>query len=96
MITIDVKIFNGLAPLPIRVYIDNINNFNDIRFSKNESFTESFSLTKGEYYIIISGSNPINGKTIISISGTDASNAVVDFNKTKTTEFYSSIFFVKI
>jgi hypothetical protein len=96
MITIDVKVFNGVAPLPIRVYIDNINNFNDIRFSKNESFIESFNLAKGEYYIIISGSNPKEGKTIISITGQDFNNANIDFNKTKTTEFYSAIFYLKI
>ena len=96
MITIEVKVMNGVAPLPIRVYIDNIHNFNDIRFSKNESFKENFNLGKGEYYIIISGSNPINGKTLISISGTDVNNTVIDFEKTKTTEFYSSIFYVKI
>ncbi len=96
MTTIEVKILNGVAPLPIRVYIDNINNFNDIRFSKNESFTESFNLAKGEYYIIISGSNPVDGKTTISVTGKDENDKVFDFNKTKTTEFYSSIFYVKI
>lgn len=96
MITIDVKVYGGVAPLPIRVFIDNIANFDDIRFSRDASFTESFQLANGEYYIIISGSNPPDGKTIVTVSGTDSAGNSFKFTKTKTGDLYSVLNYVKI
>lgn len=96
MITIEVKVYGGVAPLPIRVFIDNIANFDDIRFSRDASFTESFQLANGEYYIIISGSNPLDGKTIVTVSGTDSAGNAFKFTKTKTGDLYSVLNYVKI
>jgi hypothetical protein len=56
----------------------------------------NFDLGKGEYYIIISGSNPNDGKTTITISGKDESNNDLEWTKIKTTELYSSIFYIKV
>lgn len=96
MITIDVKVYGGVAPLPIRVFIDNIANFDDIRFSRNGSFTENFQLANGEYYIIISGSNPVDGKTIVTVSGEDSQGNKINYTKTKTGDLYSVLNYVKI
>lgn len=96
MITIDVKVYGGVTPLPIRVFIDNIANFDDIRFSRNSSFSEDFQLANGEYYIIISGANPIDGKTIITVKGEDSQGNKIYYTKTKTGDLYSVLNYVKI
>jgi len=70
MVTIKVDVSDGIAPIPIRVFINHLeNNEDDSKFSRDESFEESFDLNGGKYSILVTGKNNPGSSTQISVSG---------------------------
>ena len=94
MITIKVKVFGGVAPVPIEVFIDRDANTHDddIIIRRPISFEETLDLQKGNYTIIVSGKNPVGGRTEISITGKDSNGNDINLSKTKEVSNYSAIF----
>jgi hypothetical protein len=94
MITLDVKTKGGVCPFPIKVSIDNLdpnNNFHTA-MQQNGSFNQNFNLPKGQYAMIIGGSNAINGSTDINLTGTFVSGPNPQSHYNKTTSLYTAIF----
>lgn len=70
MVTINVEGAGGSFPVPVNVFIDNLNNTHDIHFKRDTSFEESFDLDPGcTYSILIGGQNSNEGRVRIRISG---------------------------
>lgn len=93
MINITVNVRGGMAPLPIKVIIDNLDNNHDIKFSRNNSFSENFNIPPGRYMIIISGMNPLGGSTEMIVSGDFTEGPLPTGNKTSEKTFYSQLFY---
>lgn len=93
MINITVNVRGGMAPLPIKVVIDNLDNSHDIKFSRSNSFSENFNLPSGRYMIIISGMNPEGGSTEMIVNGDFSEGPLPTSNKTTEKTFYSQLFY---
>lgn len=93
MINITVNVFGGLAPLPIKVIIDNLDNDHDIKFSRNNSFSENYILPPGRYMIIISGMNPSEGRTEMSINGNFSEGPLPTANKSSEKTYFAQLFY---
>jgi hypothetical protein len=96
MINIAVTVRGGIAPLPIKVAIDNLDNNHDIKFSRGGSFNESFNVPPGRYMIIISGMNPAGGTTEMNVSGDFNLGPLPTENKTTEKTYYSQLFYGEI
>lgn len=98
MITIKVKVYGGVAPIPIEVFIDkDVNSHeDDIIIRSPISFQQDVPLTPGEYAIIVSGKNPIDGRTEIIITGVDSNGNNINLSKTKTVSNYFASFILNI
>lgn len=95
-ITIEVSVTGGTVPVPIMAFIDKVNSNHDILIKRSSSFTETFSVELGEYNVIVSGENPIDGKSVVKVTHVD-SNGVTDSKEyTIKNEMYSKIFKVNI
>ncbi|GGI24573.1 hypothetical protein [Pedobacter mendelii] len=96
MITLKVTINGGIAPLPIKVYVDNLATTNDLRFTRDESFEEILNLQPGKYSIMVGGKNPQNGNTDISLTGDfkDGPDPQSSFNR--STPVFSVLYFIEI
>ncbi|PXY41104.1 hypothetical protein DMB65_09120 [Flavobacterium cheongpyeongense] len=93
MVNISVTVFGGLPPLPIKVIIDNLDNNHDIKFSRNNSFSEDYILPPGRYMIIISGMNPSGGKTEMHVHGDFSEGPLPTDEKTTEKTYYSQLFY---
>ena len=97
MITIEVKVYGGLAPVPINVTISEQNNLYNNDFSKDKSFKEKLELPRGIYEIVVSGQNPYNPdgndkiRTEIKVYGKTGTGNI-NLKKVKTVEEYSAGF----
>lgn len=69
-VKIKVDITGGRAPVPILIFIYNIDG-NRSTYERDYSFDESFPIEEGEHNIIISGENPIDGQTDIQVEYRD-------------------------
>lgn len=96
MTTIEVAVTGGVAPIPIKVFIDNLENSDDIRFTRNRSFSESFNLPSGKYMITVSGMNPLDGQTKIDVLGNFSQGPLPSPTQTATQPFYSELFYIEI
>ena len=98
MINIDVKVYGGIAPIPIEVFIDKDTNTHedDIIIRSPISFKQNVELAPGEYAIIVSGKNPIEGRTEINITGKDSDGNVIKMSKIKSVANYFASFILKI
>lgn len=98
MITIEVRVYGGVAPVPIQVFIDRDANTHDddIIIMSPISFKQIVPLSPGTYAIVVSGKNPLDGRTEISITGTDSSGNAVNLHKTKDIPNYSAVFIINI
>lgn len=96
MTNITVNVFGGVAPLPIRVMIDNLDNNDDIKFTRNKSFSENYNLPPGRYTIIISGMNPSGGRTEMQVSGSFLEGPLPTAQKTTNETYYSQFFYIII
>ena len=68
-IKVDVK--GGIVPVPILVFIDKVNSSHDTSIKRDKSFNETFTVDSGEYNVIVSGENPVNGQTDVEVTYTD-------------------------
>lgn len=89
-IKVDVK--GGIAPVPILIFIDKVNSDDDTRIKRNGSFNENFTVSVGEYNVIISGENPIEGQTYIEVEHTDDNSVTKTKKYVITRTIYSKIF----
>jgi len=97
MITISVTVKGGTAPLPIKVFIDNLNdNQYDQKITKDRSFSENFDLPSGKYMIVVSGMNPQGGTTDISVTGAFTVGPRPDSSTTAYKTLYSVLFYGEI
>jgi len=98
MITIKVKVYGGVAPIPIEVFIDrDVNSHDDdIIIRSPVSFQQDVDLNRGEYAIVVSGKNPIDGRTEITIAGHDSTGKAINLSKTKTVANYFASFIINI
>lgn len=93
MINITVNVKGGMAPLPIKVIIDNLDNNHDIKFSRSSSFSENFNVPPGRYMIIISGMNPKDGSTDMIVDGNFTEGPLPTAKLTTEKKFYSKLFY---
>lgn len=94
--TISVEVTGGVSPIPIKVVIDNINNTEDTSFKRELSFTESFDLAPGEYFITITGMNPQGGETDMEVNGDFETGPIPSHRQSSDEPFYSKFFYIKI
>jgi hypothetical protein len=81
MITIKVEVFGGLLPVPIRIEIDKRNKPIIQPFEENRSFIKQLDLSKGVRTISFTLKNPIDGNTIITVSGVSANGNEFEMKK---------------
>ncbi|WP_281635840.1 hypothetical protein [Flavobacterium marginilacus] len=93
-IKVDVK--GGTVPVPILVFIDKVNSNHDTSIKRDGSFDETFMIGEGEYNVIVSGENPINGQTDVEVDYTDNYGQKNNKNYNITNPIYSKIFKVFI
>ncbi|RYE59120.1 MAG: hypothetical protein EOP48_01940 [Sphingobacteriales bacterium] len=97
MVTIKVDVLNGTAPIPIRVFINHLeNDGDDFKFAKNESFEESFDLNPGEYSILITGKNNHSASTEITVSGECIKGPVPDETQKRDKGSYAVLFNLEV
>ncbi|MDI1256413.1 MAG: hypothetical protein PSV16_09940 [Flavobacterium sp.] len=96
MINITTTVFGGIAPLPIKVSIDNLDNDHDVKFARTASFNENFNLPPGRYMIVISGMNPKDGRTEMSVTGDFSEGPLPTPDRTTDKPFYSKLFYCVI
>ncbi len=96
MVTIEVQVNGGVAPLPIKVFIDNLDNLDDIRFTRTMSFTEHYALASGRYMLTVSGMNPDEGSTSIKLSGDFSKEPLPKSAQEATNRLYSILFYFEI
>lgn len=96
MITIKVTVRNGIPPVPIKVFIDNMENSNDIFFKSKMGFEQDFKVTSGKYIINIFGVSPKDGSTEISITGSFKAGPVPATPLTVPDQIYSESFYVEV
>ncbi|KQS35757.1 hypothetical protein [Pedobacter sp. Leaf194] len=96
MVTLKVTINGGIAPLPVKIYVDNLASTNDFRFTRDESFEEPLNLQPGKYSIMVGGKNPENGNTDVSLTGEfiDGPEPQSSFNR--STPVFSVLFFIEV
>jgi hypothetical protein len=93
MVTINVKVTGGIAPIPVMVDITNLDTKQNLKFESDKSFAKSFNVDLGRCTIIVSGMNPDNGKTEITISGSFKDGPHPSVKKATSKAFYSQLFF---
>lgn len=81
MVTIKVDVYGGRLPVPMRIEIDNRNNPKIEPFEKGQSFTKQLNLSKGVRTINFTLKNPIDGYTVITISGISANGNEFEMKK---------------
>lgn len=96
MMNITVNIYGGKAPIPIKVHIDNLDNNNDLYFSRSLSFNETYTLPEGRYSIIIAGMNAEDGHTNISISGNFKQGPLPEAEFTRKTPSYAVFLYIEV
>lgn len=96
MITLNATVNGGKPPVDIRVFIDNLNNSDDISFTSPSTFQRDFDLAPGKYCLVIGGQNPLNGSTKISLTGKFKSGPAPSGPVTRKTRIYSVAFFFTI
>ncbi|SMC54189.1 hypothetical protein [Pedobacter nyackensis] len=96
MININVGIYGGKAPIPVKVHIDNLDNNNDLYFSRTSSFNETYTLPAGRYSILVAGMNPEDGYTNISVSGNFREEPLPEASFTRKTPSYAVFFYIEV
>jgi hypothetical protein len=96
MIKLNVTVNGGKLPVDIRVYIDNLNNSEDIGYTSPSSFERDHDLPPGKYCLVVGGQNPQNGSTRISLTGQFKLGPAPASPVTRTTTIYSVAFFFTI
>ena len=96
MVTIDVQVNGGIAPLPIKVFIDNLDNQDDIRFTRTMSFSEHYALASGRYMLTVSGMNPDDGHTTIKLGGDFSKDPLPQTEQKAADRLYSFLFYFEI
>lgn len=96
MIKLNVTVSGGRAPVDIRIFIDNLNNSDDIRYTSATTFEREHDLPPGKYCLVIGGQNPQNGSTRISLTGQFKLHPAPASPVTRTTKIYSVAFFFTI
>lgn len=94
-VRIKVDIKGGRAPVPILIFIYNING-SRITEERDISFDEIFPIEEGEHNIIISGENPIDGQTDIQVEYIDNNGQLKKKSYNIKIPIYSRIFKVFI
>ena len=95
-IRIKVEVFGGTAPVPILIFIDKVNSNDDTKIKRNGSFDENFKTSEGEYNVIISGENAIEGSTNVEVEYTNNNGETKTKKYSITNPIYSKIFKVFI
>lgn len=96
MTHLEVIVRGGVLPLPIKVFINNIDNDNDLSFSRQESFSESYDLATGRYTVMVGGMNPLNGDTTITLSGDFKVGPLPQAQVVVKDSLFSVIFYIEI
>lgn len=95
MITIKATV-SGKNALPIRVFIDNLDNTNDFNFKSPGSFVQNFDLPAGRYAIFVSGMNGQGKSTDIEVTGTMQVGPLPNGLRTAASSLFSEMFYVEI
>ncbi|KUJ62121.1 hypothetical protein AR687_08840 [Flavobacteriaceae bacterium CRH] len=95
-VRIKVDIKGGTAPVPVLVFIDKVNSNHDTCFKRDISFNQSVIIDQGEYNVIVSGENPIDGQTDILVEYTDNNGQTKKKSYNIKIPIYSRIFKVFI
>jgi hypothetical protein len=93
-IKVDVK--GGTLPVPVLVFIDKVNSSHDTSIKRDKSFNETFTVDNGEYNVIVSGENPVNGQTDVEVTYTDNNGKTGGKSYNIEIPIYSKIFKVLI
>lgn len=96
MVNIKVSIYGGKAPIPVKVHIDNLDNSNDLYFSRNSSFNETYTLPEGRYSILIAGMNAEDGHTHISLAGDFKEGPLPEAAFSRKTPSYAVFFYIEV
>lgn len=95
MISIKATV-SGKNALPIRVFIDNLDNTNDFNFKSPGSFVQNFDLPAGKYAIFVSGMNGQDKSTDIDLTGTMQTGPLPNGSRTTSGSLFSEMFYVEI
>jgi hypothetical protein len=98
MVNVKVDVFGGISPNPIKVFIDNLDNLNDHKYSSNTSFSQNFDLESGKYMMTITGVNPNidDAHTEMRVSGTFSVGPLYNDYRDVADQLYSEIFYFEI
>ncbi|WP_264530804.1 hypothetical protein [Flavobacterium sp. N502540] len=95
-IKVKVRISDGLAPLPIRVEIKNIDTRKEIEYESPTSFNQDFNIESGRYTLKLFGMNAINGKTEIELVGSFTRGPFHNAKRVTTKPFITELFYFEI
>ncbi|WP_202702354.1 hypothetical protein [Flavobacterium sp. UGB4466] len=95
-IKVKVRISGGLAPLPIRVEIKNIDTRKEIEYESPTSFNQDFNIESGRYTLQLFGMNSINGKTEIEVVGSFTRGPFYNAKRVTTKPFITELFYFEI
>lgn len=98
MVNVNVGVFGGVSPSPIKVFIDNLDNTDDHHYSNPTSFSQNFDLAPGKYMMTITGVNPNspNAHTVMDVTGNFAVGPLHSSHRDINTQLYAEIFYFEI
>ena len=100
MVNVNVGVFGGKSPSPVKVFIDNLDTANpdDHHYSNPLSFSQNFDLAPGKYMMTITGVNPNspNAHTVMDVTGNFSVGPMYNDHRDVGTQLYSEIFYFEI
>jgi hypothetical protein len=95
-INVKIRITGGVAPMPIKVEIKNVDTREEIEYESPTSFNKDFNIESGRYTIQLFGMNPINGKTEIEVLGSFTRGPFHNAKRVTTKPFITELFYFEI
>lgn len=96
-VTLTVNVYGGaLPPVPIKVYLDGPGDNDHQKFSKDSSFSYTFSLAPGNYQLMVGGQNPAGGSTTVILAGDISSGPIPTSPQSQNTAQYAFIFYFTV
>ncbi len=97
MINLDVTVRNGIPPLPITIDITCLDDHtNNLSFSKDMGFNETYNLAPGRYTLIVNGMNPDGGDVAINVAGDFQTGPLPSGQYASSTPTYTAVFYFVI
>ena len=96
MIHLEAVVRGGIVPLPIKVYINNIDNDEQVHFTRDGSFKDDYILPTGRYSVLVGGMNPEGGSTTVTLGGDIKVGPLPKPSFTSGRSMFSAIFYMEI